>query len=97
MKQLLALALLLPPAAFAQDTAPRTLADYLASGYRVLGFDFAKPTNSGVTMIAKGTDKGSDLRLCFIEPKTAATQQYDPNAPVIYKTTVCTPVDPKEP
>ena len=45
---------------------PKTLADYLASGYRLLGFDFAKPTNSGVTMIAKG----SDLRLCFIEPKT---------------------------
>jgi hypothetical protein len=41
--------------------------------------------------------KGSDLRLCFIEPKTAATQQYDPNAPVIYKTTVCTAIDPKEP
>ena len=92
MKRLLALALLLPPAALAQDAGPRTLADYLASGYRVLGFDFAKPTNSGVTLLAKG----SDLRLCFIEPKTAATQQYDPNAPVVYKTTVCTLIDPKE-
>ena len=91
MNRLLALALLLPAPAFAQDAAPKTLADYLASGYRLLGFDFAKPTNSGVTMIAKG----ADLRLCFIEPKTAATQQYDPNAPVIYKTTVCTPIDPK--